>query len=470
MTRFHSVLVEDEPTAATETRAALEAAGFSVALFTDASSALSGTSVEPGPIDLLVLDRRLPLRHGNPASDGVGDDLLDALLQQQPDLVVIVFSGHTDLSHAQFAMAKRGIVSLRQNDIQFDRVTAFEKGQSLEFDTHLQEIHACLSQMEDIQLEVAIDSEPLEPLTKRLLRRVGFEFEGTSVKARPLAGGLTGSPVWLCDIEGTTGPVARAVVKRQTIRPRQGGFQSLLPAPLTAGTVSIINGFCGGFYVSVQQVAGAEPVPLLDLLASDPTAAAQLLRSLLVGLSEIKLGQSVNRPIAAIASSFGEWDTMQARAAEHGIEVPPGSRIATTVVAPQHGDLHPGNVLAVGETPVVIDFDSQTDGSELLDAVALLLGPLFHRDSPLRNGAWPSEEQCGDILGETFLDGCPATEYYAEAIDWLIKRKRSDRELYAVLLAYVVRQLKYDDVLEDVQAMGRAIAIARWATENLSNT
>ena len=470
MTKFLAVLVEDEPTAATETRTALEAAGFSVALFTDASSALSGTSTQPGPIDLLVLDRRLPLRHGNPASDDVGDDLLDALLQQHPDLVVIVFSGHTDLSHAQFAMAKRGTVSLRQEDIQFDRVTAFEKGQSLEFDNHLQEIHGCLSQMEDIQLDVPSGSAPLEPLTKRLLRRVGFEYGGTSVTARSLAGGLTGSPVWLCDIEGTSGPVARVVVKRQTKRPRQGGFQSLLPAPLTAGTVSIISGFCGGFYASVQQVAGPEPVPLLNLLTSDPGAAAKLLKSLLVGLLEIKPGQLVNRPIAEIAAPFGGWDTMQARAAEHGIEVPPGSRIASTVVAPQHGDLHPGNVLAVGDTAVVIDFDSQTDGSELLDAVALLLGPLFHRDSPLRNGAWPSAEQCGDILGETFLDGCLATEYYVEAINWLIKRKRSDRELFAVLLAYVLRQLKYDDVLQDAQAMGRAVAIGKWATEKLGNT
>lgn len=472
MSSFSAVLVEDEPTAATEARAALEAAGFSVTVFTDASSALNGTITDGIPTDLLVLDRRLPLRHGSLATDKVGDELLDALLQRYPDLVVIVFSGHTGFSHAQFATAKRGVLALRQNDIQFDRVTVFEKGQSLEFDRHLQEIFSCLSEIEDIQLK--INSRPSDPdldaTAKRILRRVGYEYGGTSVVAKPLAGGLTGSPVWLCDVQGINGPVARVVVKRQKNKPRQGGFQSLLPAHLTAGTVSIVHGFCGGFYASVQQVAGAEPIPLFDLLIPSPDSAEKIFLSLREGLSGIRTGQLVTRPISEIGAAFEDWEVMQERATRYGIDVPPGSRIASTVIAPQHGDLHPGNVLAVGDTPVVIDFDSQADCSELVDAITLFFGAIFHRDSPLRSCNWPTTEQCSHPLEEDFLDNCPSVEYFRGVFDWLILRKKSDRELFSLLLTYAVRQLKYEDIYEDPIACGRAVAIATWSAKELEKT
>jgi CheY-like chemotaxis protein len=472
MSNFFAILVEDEPTAAAEAREALEAAGFSVKEYSDASSALSGATTDGTPTDLLVLDRRLPLRHGELASDEVGDDLLEAMLQRYPDLVVIVFSGHTGFSHAQFATAKRGSLSLRQNDIQLDRVSIFEKSQTLEFDKHVRELYLCLSQIEDIQLELDPErsANNIDHITKRILRRVGYEYSGTSVQARPLTGGLTGSPVWLCNVHGMNGPIARVVIKRQNNKPRQGGFQSLLPAHLTAGTVSIVHGFCGGFYASVQQVAGAEPVPLLDLITSAPDSAAQIFRSLCDGLSTIKSGHVVTRPISEIGAAFEEWESVRARAARYGLEVPPGSRIASTVVAPQHGDLHPGNVLSVGDTPVVIDFDSQSDGSELVDAITLLLGPVFHRDSPLRDCDWPSVEQCSDLLGSNFLDGCPSENYFRAAIDWLLERKKSERELYSLLLAYSVRQLKYDDVSTDEKVRGRAVALARWATTQLVKT
>lgn len=472
MSNFSAVLVEDEPTAATEARLALEAVGFSVSVFADASSALSGTNTDGIPIDLLVLDRRLPLRHGDLASDKVGDDLLGELLYRYPDLVVIVFSGHTGFSHAQFATAKRGVLALRQNDIQFDRVTVFEKGQSLEFDDYLQEIFTCLSEIEDIQLQIKSKSpeNKLDTTSKRILRRVGYEYSGASVVAKPLAGGLTGSPVWLCDIQGNNGPVARVVVKRQKNKPRQGGFQSLLPANLTAGTVSIIHGFCGGFYASVQQVAGVEPVPLLDLIQSTPGSAARIFRSLREGLSGIKAGQLVTRPIAEIGSPFENWEVAQERAAKYGIDVPPGSRMASTVIAPQHGDLHPGNVLAVGDMPVVIDFDSQEDCSELVDAITLFFGAIFHRDSSLRTCDWPTATQCSNILDENFWDDCPALEYFREVFDWMILRKKSEREFYALLLTYAVRQLKYDDITEDSAALSRAVAIAAWASRELAET
>lgn len=464
MSRFNAILIEDEPSSAVATTDALASVGFEVAVYHDAVSALEASP--EGLIDLLVLDRRLPRRVGEAPTEGTGDELLTAMLSKYPDVTTVVFSGHTSFEHHQFVTANRGVVSMKGGQLLIDRVRVFQKGQSLEFDAHVATIHAALSQLEDIQITC---DEPgtLALYDKRLLRRVAFELDGTVIEAAPLAGGLTDSPVWLCRVHSESSPTAQVVAKRQRRTRDSGGFQSVCPAYLTAGTIAVAAGFCGGFVVTIQQLAGVDPIPLLELVRSDPERAGIIFASLKSGLDAMPSGQPANLPIADIADPFEHWDTVRQRAADFSIDVPPGSRIATTVRSPQHGDLHPANVLAAGESPVIIDFDSQTVGSELIDAVALYLGPIFHRDSPIRYEAWPDPAQCTQLLDAEFLEGCPAPEYFRPVQSWLRERQRSPRELYAILLAFTVRQLRYEDVVTDAAARDRAIAIVRWASAQL---
>ena len=464
-----AILVEDEPAAAQATRKALQAAGFEVVHYNDAVSALEHADASVDLIDLLVLDRRLPRRHGEAPQDEVGDELLLAMLQKHPDLVAVVFSGHTGFEHLQFATADRGSVQMRDAQHTFDRVRLFEKSQTIEFDAYIARVSSALSELDDIQIQC--DSpESLSRHDRRLLRRVAFELGGASVEANALAGGLTDSPVWMCKIHSEQTPTACVVAKRQVKSKEAGGFQSLCPAQLTAGTISVVRGFCGGYFVTIQQLVGAEPVPLLGLLASDPTQAAAAVATLTAGLDAMHSGQEANIPISEISTPFEDWSTVQSRAGDFDIQVPPGSRIASTVRSAQHGDLHPANVLAATGQPVIIDFDSQTVGSELVDAIALLLGPLFHRDSPLRDHSWPSAEQCNDILSPDFLTNCPASEYFQTVLTWLQTRKRSDRELHCLLVAYCVRQLRYPDVIAHQSTRERAAAIARSAANQLTDS
>lgn len=467
MHKYKSILVEDEAAAAEETTEALEAAGFEVIVFRDAVSALSRPADTTGDlIDLLVLDRRLPKRFGEVPTDDTGDELLAAMLQTYPDLTTIVFSGHTGFEHLQFATTERGIVSMQGGAELLDRVRLFEKSQSIEFDRYLERIHSILSRLDDIQIRCD-DLDHMTAHDKRLLRRVAFELGGSSIDARALTGGLTDSPVWLCLIRGEDCPTARIVAKRQIHKSEPGGFQALCPAQLTAGTISVVSGFCGGYHVTIQQLVEEDPVSLMDLLVRDPAKAAEIVFTLKSGLDSIHSGQEVNATISAITSPFENWDTVRQRAADFDIEVAPGSRIATTVRSPQHGDLHPGNVLVAGGHPVIIDFDSQTTGSELIDVVALLLGPVFHRDSPIRSGEWPSAAQCDDLFGVTFLDGCPAPVYFQTVIAWMLERRRSLREMQALILAFTVRQLRYPDVVTNETVRSRAIRIAQWASQRL---
>lgn len=468
MPRFRAILVEDEPSAAQFTTDALAAAGFDVVVYADALSAQEHVDSTADLIDLLVLDRRLPFRPGESPSDKVGDDLLTAMLLKHPDLAAIVFSGHTGFEHLQFATTERGVVSLGKDAFVFDRVRLFEKGQSLEFDEYVAKVHSALSALQDIQI-IGIDPAELTAHNRRLLRRVAFEFGGSSIDARPLTGGLTDSPVWLCSIESHHGSMARVVAKRQIKTREPGGFQNLCPAQITAGVVDTIRGFCGGFYVTIQQLVGSNPVPLLELIVTDEAAAVEATTSLRESLGQMSMGQRANVSIEEIAAPFASWSTVTERGARFGVNVPPGSRIAATRSAPRHGDLHPGNVLVADGHPVIIDFDSQTTGSQLVDVLALQLGPLFHPDSPLFGAAWPTIDQCELFGSEAFLEGCPAPDYFALLADWSDHSPTSAREHSALVLAYAVRQLKYPDVLANDLTRSRAIALARWAANRLDS-
>lgn len=466
MPRFRAILVEDEPSAARFTTDALEAAGYDVVVYADALSAQEHVDSTADLIDLLVLDRRLPFRPGEAPSDEVGDDLLTAMLAKHPDVAAIVFSGHTGFDHLQFATTERGVVSLGNDTYVFDRVRLFEKGQSIEFDEYVGRIHRALSALQDIQI-TGIDASELSAHNRRLLRRVAFEFGGSSIDARSLTGGLTDSPVWLCSIENQYGSTARVVAKRQIKTREPGGFQTLCPAHITAGVVGTIRGFCGGFYVTIQQLVGSNPTPLLRLIETDESMAVAATTVLRENLGQMSIGQRVNVSIDEIVAPLASWPTMVERGASFGVEVPPGSRIAATRSAPRHGDLHPGNVLVADGHPVIIDFDSQTSGSQLIDVLALQLGPLFHPDSPLFGAAWPTVAQCEEFGTDAFLDQCPAPDYFALLADWSRESRTSVREHSALVLAYAVRQLKYSDVLGNDLTRSRAVTLARWAADRL---
>lgn len=467
MPRFRAILVEDEPPAAAFTSDALEAAGFDVVLYEDAISAQEHVDSRADLIDLLVLDRRLPLRTGETPKDAVGDDLLSAMLSKHPDLVAVVFSGHTGLEHSQFATAERGVVSLGNGVFEFDRVRLFEKGQSIEFDDYLSRVHRALSAVQDIQI-LGVEISQLTAHDKRLLRRVAFELGGSSIAARALGGGLSDSAVWLCEVEGERAATARVVAKRQIKTRDPGGFQTLCPAQITAGTVGTIRGFCGGYYVTIQQLVGADPTPLLALIAADQEAAVASTLILREGLSTMTAGQRSNVAIQDIAAPFARWELIEQLGLEFGIDVPPGSRIAATMSAPRHGDLHPGNVLVADGRPVIIDFDSQTVGSQLVDVIALQYGPLFHPDSPLFGSEWPSPEQCAAPLSDGFLDECPYPAYFDLMSGWAHEATTSPREHAAVVLAYAIRQLKYPDVVNNRRSRDRAVALATWAATSLN--
>lgn len=131
----------------------------------------------------------------------------------------------------------------------------------------------------------------------------------------------------------------------------------------------------------------------------------------------------------------------------------------------QHGDLHGLNIPVNGDgNPLLIDFQRSGDSVCCLDPIVLELSVLFHEQSPLRNGPWPSRAQCerwSDV--DEFILDSPLREFVYKTRNWGIEVARSTEVFYATAYCHVLRQLKYPDTDKE-----RALCIARSCVRMIS--
>lgn len=464
-----AVLVEDDLEQIYFTKSILIEHGFSVVSYAYADEAIDGLASINRPIDLVVLDRKLPQSELDEPRDEVGDDLLRTFLTALPDTVFIVFTGYTNIFHQQFATRRRGTIGLGRAS--FDRVCAYEKSQAPEFDEYVELISQTINRIGDLELIGLVEEEGKDLTTsRRLLRLVAEHYGGDSISVKELTGGKTALPVWSCRIKDSSGNEVASVVVKQTdgskVAPASG-LHTLLPAGVVAAPVAQVSGLCDGKRAQVMQIAGLEPVSLLELLDEKQDLAAKKLSVISEAIQAVPGGGSCTKTLEELVQPLLPWAKLTELSSIHEIPLPRGEKKASARIRAQHGDLHPGNILLVDNAPVLIDFDNEVFGSRLIDPITVLLSPLFHSDSPVRDSDWPTPEQCAAVDTEVFLEGSPCLQWMTEAQRWVNEVLTSENERWALILAYSVRQLKYDDVLENPRIRSRAVMLARKAAQAL---
>lgn len=468
------MLVEDDPEHRARAVKVLEDAGFQVRNFAFATQALAAASSLEQPTDLIVLDRKLPQEERDEPEDATGDRLLEALLPVLPSSAFVTFSGFTGMEHQQFATRTRGVVPLEGDGADIDRVTSFAKQQSLDFKRFVRDLAERLKAVDDIEL---LSESAVTEAERRVLKRVALYLGARSVSAERLFGGLTTATVWRCGFSGNKlsggalGTVIVKVVKYDEVAPRPEGMSLFLPASLVAARLASISGFCGGWQAQVLQLAGAEADSLFTVLENDDERAARALSVVVDAYRQPALrGVPDTRTFAELCQPLFPYERLAAELAKVQVPVPRRSLQVSVRQSPQHGDLHPGNVLVVRDHPVLIDLDSEVSASCLLDPVTALLSPLFHRDSPGRTSTWPTDVQCLSLGEPAYFDASPYAHWSREAWKWLQTAKTSDREVWSLVLIYAAKQLKYPDVSEDPLARRRATALAEWACSRLTGS
>ncbi|MDM8083315.1 phosphotransferase [Cellulomonas cellasea] len=458
-----ALYVEDEVgEAADRFQREIRDAGFRVARAHSAAEArarLAEVAASQGIVDLVVLDRKLPERDGDRAIESSGDALFRAVEADFPDSAIMILTGYSDEDFALLVLQRRNVLEVGPRE-PIQRVVHFKKSQALDFRSALRALGTALRETEDLALEGPVTAQS----TRRVLKRVGQLFGGAVVDVRPAVGGLSDATVWICGVVAEDGRLLTSVVVKTGVhgdmRP-SGGFMASIPSANAASPIHLVAGACGGACGHVAPLAGEGSVSLADLLASDETRAVDAVAQVVEVLDGVASATTSLR-LDRFVSPLIDWPRGEQIAAALEIELPNPELPIPTHVGCLHGDLHPGNVLVVEDRPVFIDFDRQRVGALVLDGLSLALGGVFNKASPLRDRAPSLEEVEAAISGHqeesTWLGAC--------ARSWSL-RGFGQRERWAGVLAYALRQLKYADVLDDDARRALAVGLAQRASEVL---
>lgn len=464
-----AVLIEDDPQQAEVSAGVLSSAGFSVRSYSSIAPALTYMQQAEEMVDLFVLDRRLPVNVGEPATDELGDELLKEVRARFPDARLIVFTGFATIAHVQESLRGGGQLPVQTSN-PIDRITVLQKDQSLEFKQQVEEFRALIQDLDNIEVRIAAGGQTVGERDRRVLRRVAFEYRAASITATVLAGGLTGAGVWKCDLRRIQGSIATVVAKRVKKASPPGGLPELLPRASATPTIATLSGLMGGDYVNVLHMAGTAPVALMEVVGSDPVRAVDQAKPILAALSSVPDGQQM-LSVSVICRPLIGWDELFEVLGDRGVVIPAGTLVATVNVGMRHGDLHPANILLDDGHAVLIDFDSSEFAAGALDPVTLLISTLVHPDSPLRGSAWPSAQEIDRAFGSRDFGRGHSHEAWFDGVGaWAEERRASEREFWALVMAYAGRQLRYSDVTNDASVTERLLALARKAAACLAAT
>ena len=466
MTTRRAVLVEDDPEQAIVTRDLLVGAGFQVVAFRDSSTSLAYLSEVQESIDLFVLDRRLPVVWGEMTPvDEVGDDLWHQVEARYPDARIMIFTGFASIEQLQEAAQASDRLPPGTGSSPH-RISVHMKSQQIEFRQQLIEYRALLAKLDDI--EVAGVDVVVDERLQRLLQRTAYEYQAESIRASPLAGGLTGASVFKCEMRDRESQLAHVVIKVVRERPALGGLASVVNSRIAVATVAHITGLIDGRKVNVLQFAGTTSV--FQLLGTDPASAALQVAKLADALDSVP-DTDVVLELAELVRPILPYSELSDSLASLGIAAPSATMRISTKLRLQHCDLHLSNVLSDGVSPALIDSDGSQRAASLVDPVTMLLSSLVHPDSPLRGASWPDQEHIGAHLGsQSFGVGTPAEDWFRAVTTWCASRMVSRREFWAIVLAYATRQLAYPDVLTESAVRDRVEAVVRRASSELAAT
>jgi len=464
-----AVLVEDDPEQSEFSSNILSELGFDVRAFGCIADALDYLKENTELIDLFVLDRRLPVNPGELVSDEFGDELLRTVRSRFTDARIIVFTGFATISHVQQSLEGSGQLPTQDRPA-IDRVTVLEKSQSIEFKEQASAFRGLVQSFDNIEVKTTDTACTLSYREKRAIRRLAYEYRADSASVTPLSGGLTGDPIWLCNLSRAEGLFATLVAKRLRTLPVRGGLMELLPRVNTAATLSTLSGMMGGTYLTLLQLAGKDAFPLMRLIESNPDEAVRIARPLWAALHGIANDEKV-LPVAQICTPLIAWERLTELLKPYGISIPPGTLTATVKMGLRHGDFHPLNVLVDGEHAVLIDYDGPVIASGVLDPLTMMVSTLVHPASPIRADKWPAPSEIGTSFGELeFGAGHAQAAWFHGVTSWFQQCRTSDREGWAMMLAKAGRQLEYPNVTCDAEIVGRVIAIARRAASALAET
>lgn len=489
MDRFNAVFIEDDEVLGNEIMKILANADFLVSWFKNRRELVDflGDSGRRLVIDLIVLDRQLPLSDGEESRSEVGDQIFDTLLGALPDTPLIHLTGHSDSLHTRTAIQDRPRIKVGGKLGEVDSVYYFKKSDLIEFEKCVGQIAEALDELDNLEV---VSNDETSAVERRVLRRVVSDCGALSVHASKLGGGLSDSTVWKCIIHYENQTATTVVVKiSNKVFPVSRLQLATTGIAHVVGPVMRVSGLCCGNTAAVYQIAGSNCVDLFqylvpvdntskveyDMTETEFTVANGLIyaEKALSGISNTST--VVVTTLEDLIGPLISWSRLEVFALEAGIDLPPKKRKVTSNMSMQHGDLHPGNILVVDGSAIIIDLDREGYMPSIVDPLTLFMSVLFHMDTKFKSLDWPSGEELERMVAPhpsvALASWCSLehelTPWFSGLWDAMGKRVASQNEFWGILMGYSARQLKYPDVLEDDIALARAKALFEIAAKSL---
>lgn len=468
------LIIEDEREVADSLIAAATSLGIEIeAVLAEARDEALEQVRAVSHFDLIVADLKIPSSRGAlDASPEFGREVYATARKERPGTPIWVFSGFADEDFLEAI-----IEEARQGDPFGSGVTQamIRSFRKLHLHRLLDELAAAqphLERLDGIELSTGGEDLGLTEEESRLLRLLAQKSHGTTARITAITTGLSSSRtlhLWVVDQHGAQ--VAETVVKigpRADLEEEARRYEDNVPMALSATCFApvwtVITDGVGRAVALAYTVAVPNPRSLGDLLAENEGSAVNVLTRLQDAEGAwYAAGHIEQLTVAELCVLLSAPDVSDVA---WGPDAPNVADLAERAVqvrrAPQHGDLHIGNVLvdAAGD-PVLIDYGRTGPRVAAYDPVTVELCFAFHPDGRVLANGWPSVDQARsfDRLDD-YLAGCPYPEFVRSCRTWAHEVANGDREVWSAILGFVLRQLPYEDTSDEL-----ALAYARRASE-----
>ena len=458
---IHVLIVEDEDDFVTEIREIFDLLPGEYEVKVGRSREEAFSLIDGDFLDLVILDLKIPTINGALDADSEhGNAVFYRIRLLAPGTPIFILTGSPAEDFIPVLLKHQQQIDIWSEGRKTGNILFLKKYKVNELPEQLRPIANAIDRLSDV--EVDRGGLALSLAEDRLIRIFTKKFQGARCATSSLGRGLSDARVIRLRVTDSQGvQIYNAVAKLAGLKEVRkeaycyDHYMSRLDPALTPRNLATLefgaHNLAGIFFGLAEEFGESA----FDVSLHEPKRTGGMIRNIEIGTARwVAEVPEARRSIREVRQRLLSDESFEEVRQLFGLEWAPEfeRREIQTRWACIHGDLNGCNVLvSVEQKIVLIDYSDVGEGPASLDPVTLELSSLFHPDSAVSAGAWPTADQAGAWGNlDKYLCGCPFPEFVGECRMWAIRIAAGKRDIAAAAYSYLVRQLKYEDTNKEL--------------------